>query len=134
MSLLLPDIYIYTYGKLQTCIVCLRSSFTGVKRLLWFIWKNYIEIYIGTQAKCTKRWKQSSAFNQFLEILLLVIKVYTEFITDVIWVKTKVCSVTSKPTQSSSRHFSYLMNSSTLLNKRVVNFTKVKLFLSLSYI
>ena len=33
------DIYIYTYSKLLTCIVCLRSSFTGVKRLLWFIWR-----------------------------------------------------------------------------------------------
>ena len=30
-------IYIDTYAKLLTCIVCLRSSFTGVKQLLWFI-------------------------------------------------------------------------------------------------
>ena len=36
-SLLLSYIYIYTYAKLLTCIVCSRSSFTGVKRLLWFI-------------------------------------------------------------------------------------------------
>ena len=39
-------IYIDTYAKLLTCIVRLRSSFTGAKRLLWFIWKNYIYIYI----------------------------------------------------------------------------------------
>ena len=32
-------IYIYNYAKLLTCIVCLLSSFTGVKRLLWFKWK-----------------------------------------------------------------------------------------------
>ena len=30
-------IYIYTYTKLLTCIVCLQSSFTGVKWLLWFM-------------------------------------------------------------------------------------------------
>ena len=31
--------YICTYTKLLICIICLPSSFTGVKRLLWFIWK-----------------------------------------------------------------------------------------------
>ena len=38
-------IYIYTYAKLLTFIVYLRSLFTGVKQLLWFIWKI---IYIHT--------------------------------------------------------------------------------------
>ena len=33
--------------------------------------------YIRTQAKCTSQWKQSSAFIQFLETLLLAIKVCT---------------------------------------------------------
>ena len=43
----LPYIHIYTYAKLLTCIVSLRSSFTGVKQLLWFIWKHiYLYIYI----------------------------------------------------------------------------------------
>ena len=46
MSLLLSYIYIHTYAKLLTCIVCLRSFCTGVKQLLWFTWKNYIYIYI----------------------------------------------------------------------------------------
>ena len=34
--LLLFYIHIYTYAKLLTFIACLRSSFTGVKLLLWF--------------------------------------------------------------------------------------------------
>ena len=33
---------------------------------------------IGTQSKCTKRWKQSSAIKQVLETLFLAIKIYTE--------------------------------------------------------
>ena len=49
------------------------------------------------------RWKQSSAFKQLLEALLLVIKMCTSFTKDVIWVNTKVSSVTSEPTQNSSR-------------------------------
>ena len=43
--------------------------------------------------------QQSSAFKRLLETLLLAIKMCTGFTTDVIW----VCSVTSEPTQSSSK-------------------------------
>ena len=35
-----------TYATLLTWIVCLRSSFTGVKQLLCFYWLIYIHIYI----------------------------------------------------------------------------------------
>ena len=49
---------------------------------------------IGTQAKCTSRWKQSSAFKQLLETVLLAVKVRTGFTTDFVWVNIKVCSVT----------------------------------------
>ena len=45
---------------------------------LW--WKP--KIYIGTQWKCTKRWKQSSAINQLLATLFLAIKMYTGFTAD----------------------------------------------------
>ena len=53
----------------------------------------YIYIYnIGTQPKCTKRWKQSSVFKQLLEALLLAIKMCTGFTTDTILRGTRVCS------------------------------------------
>ena len=51
----------------------------------------------------TKRWKQSSPFKQLSETPFLIIKMCTGFSTDVIWVNTKFCSVTSEPTHSSSR-------------------------------
>ena len=71
----------------------------------------YIYIYTRTQAKYTEQWKQSSAFKQLLETLFLTIKKCTGFTIDVIWVNTKMCSVTSIPTQSSSRHISSLKDS-----------------------
>ena len=40
----------------------------------------------------------SSSFKQLLEVLRLAIKMYTGFSTDVIWVNTKVCIITSEPT------------------------------------
>ena len=52
----------------------------------------YIYIYIGTQSKCTKRWKQSSAIKQLLDTLFLAIKMCTDFPTDVIWMNT-MCAV-----------------------------------------
>ena len=51
-------------------------------------WKSII--YIGTQLKCTKRWKQSASLKQLLEILLLVMKICIGFTTDVKWVNTKL--------------------------------------------
>ena len=45
---------------------------------IYYIYVYYIYIlyiyYIGTQAKCTSRWKQSSGFKQLLETLLLAVK------------------------------------------------------------
>ena len=52
----------------------------------------YIYIYIGTQSKCTKRWKQSSAIKQLLEVLFLAIKMCTGFATDGICMNT-MCAV-----------------------------------------
>ena len=43
-------------------------------------------------------------------------------------VNTKVCTVTTKPSQSSRRHISPFKGLSALLNNWVVNFTKVKSF------
>ena len=58
------------------------------------------KIYIRTQAKCTKRWNQSSAIKQLLETLFRAIKMCTGFTTDGIYMN-KICNVTSEPPQSS---------------------------------
>ena len=65
-------------------------------------------VYIGTQAKCTQRGKQSSAFKT-------AFRNSASRHNEVQWphhrcyiVKHKVCSVTSHPTQSSSRRASSL--------------------------
>ena len=50
-----------------------------------------------------------------LKTLFLAIKKCTGFTIDVIWVNTKVCSVTIEPTQSSSWRVSTLEDSSVLL-------------------
>ena len=63
----------------------------------------------------SQRWKQSSDFKWLLETLLLATKMYTNFTADVIWVNAEVCSVTSKPTQSSSRRVSSFKDSPVLL-------------------
>ena len=59
--------------------------------------------------------KQSSDFKRLLETQFLAINNSTGFNTDVIWMNTKKCSVTSEPTQNSSRRVSSLKNSSVLL-------------------
>ena len=59
-------------------------------------------MYIGTQSKDTKRWKQSTAIKQVLETLFLAIKMCTDFPTDVILDEHNMCSVTSEPSQNSS--------------------------------
>ena len=48
--------------------------------------------------------------------LHLAIKMCTGFTTDVVWVNTKVYSVTNEPTQSSSGAVSSFTDSSALLN------------------
>ena len=88
--------------------------------------------YIGTQEKCAKRWKQSSAFKQYLETLLVAIKMCTGFTTDVIWANTKEGSVTSDSNQSSSRRVSSLRDSSVLFNIWGVNFITVMSFYMLA--
>ena len=44
----------------------------------------YIYIYIGTQLKCTKRWKQRAEplIKQLLQTLFLAKKMWTGFTTD----------------------------------------------------
>ena len=49
----------------------------------------YVYIYIGTQSKSTKRWKQSSAIKQLLETLFLVIKMCTDFPTGIYILKVQ---------------------------------------------
>ena len=44
-----------------------------------------------------KTTQQDSVIKPLLEALLLVVKICTGFITDLIWMSTKVCSVTSEP-------------------------------------
>ena len=75
----------------------------SVAHCLW--WK--LKIYIRTQPKWLKQWKQGSVNKQVLEILFLITKMCTGFATDVIWMNTKVSKATSKPFQSSSKKFCY---------------------------
>ena len=72
--------------------------------------------HMHTRAKCTKRWKQSSALKHLLETLLRGIRMRTGFTAYVIWTNTKVCSVINEPNQDSSRCVSFFKDSSALLN------------------
>ena len=88
---------------------------------------------IGTQPKCTLGWKQSLVIKQVSETLFFAIKMCTGCTTDVSWMNTKACSVTSEPYQRSSSYVSFFKDSSVLLNFWEMNFTKVKSFLSLAH-
>ena len=55
-------------------------------------------------------------FKRLLETLLLVIRTCSGLTKDVVWVKTKVCSVTSEPTNLSRRRVLSFNDSSALLN------------------
>ena len=72
----------------------------------------YIMYYIGTQPKCTRQWKQSSAIKLLLEALLLAIRMPSGMTTDVIWRN----GVTSEPSQSSCIRVSLFKDLSVLLN------------------
>ena len=48
-------------------------------------------------------WNRAQSLKRLLKTMFLAIKKCTGCTTDVIWVNTKVWSVTSEPTQSSSR-------------------------------
>ena len=83
--------------------------------LYMYIYIYIYNIYIRTEAHCTKQGKQSSVFKMAFrnsvpcheEVHWLHHKCYI--------VEHKVCSVTSEPTQSSSRCVSSLKNPSVLL-------------------
>ena len=61
---------------------------------------------------------RAQPLKRLLKTLFLAIKKCTGFITDVIWMNTKVCSATSEPTQSSSRCVSSSKDSSVLLTTK----------------
>ena len=66
-----------------------------------------IKIYISIRYMFIYIYKMCSTLKQLLETtLLLVIKTCAGSTTDWIWVNKKVCSVTSEPSQSSSRRVS----------------------------
>ena len=60
-------------------IIIKVKSFSWQAHCLW--WKP--KIYIATQSKYRKRWKQSSTITQLLETLLLSIRICTGFSIDV---------------------------------------------------
>ena len=68
-------IYIYTYSLLIASTLLVVNAENP-------------KIYVGTQSKCSKRWKQSSAIKQLLETLFLAIKMCTGFIADGICMNT----------------------------------------------
>ena len=70
------------------------------------------------------QWKQSLAIKQFLETLFFAIAICTRFITDVIWINSKVCNVTNEASQSSGWRVPSFKGSSWLVNIYGVNFTK----------
>ena len=70
------------------------------------------------------QWKQTLAIKQFLETLFFAITICTRFITDVIWINSKVCNVTNEASQSSGWRVSSFKGSSWLVNIYGVNFTK----------
>ena len=70
----------------------------------------------GTQPKCTELRNQSSFIKQCLETLFLAIKMCIGFTTDNIWMNVCCFSVTSEPSQGSSRNVSSFQDSSLLLN------------------
>ena len=81
----------------------------------------YIYTYIGIYIYISEHKKNAhndgnEALSLILETLLLAIEMCTGFTTYVNWVNTKVYSVTSEPTQSSSRRVSSFKDSSALLN------------------
>ena len=90
-------------------------------------------MYTGTQPKCTKGWKLSSAIKQLSKALLLAIKMCTDFTTDDIWMSTKVCNITSKPSQRIDRCILCFKNSLTLLNISGVNLAKVRSFYMIAH-
>ena len=59
--------------------------------------------FVKIQSNCTKRWKQNSAIKLLLVTLLFAIKMCTGFTINVLWMNTKLCSVTSEPIQISSK-------------------------------
>ena len=70
------------------------------------------------------QWKQSLAIEQFLETLFFAITICTRFITDVIWINSKVCNVTNEASQSNGWRVPSFKGSSWLVNIYGVNFTK----------
>ena len=68
-------------------------------------------MYISTQSKCTKQWKQSSATKWLLETLFFTITMCTGFSTDSLCMST-MCAVSLEPSQSISRSISSFKDSS----------------------
>ena len=68
------------------------SNYPAALEFCLWIFSVYLKIYIGTQSKCTKLWKQSLAIKQFLKTLFLAIKMCTDFPADVIWMNA-MCAV-----------------------------------------
>ena len=71
-----------------------------------YVYWNASKMHITMETAQPLKW--------LLKTLFLTIKKCTGFATDVMRVNTKVCSVTSKPTQGSSRCVSSLEDSSVL--------------------
>ena len=77
----------------------------------------YVCIYIYRNSRKLHMTIETELYlKRLLETLLLAMKRCTGFTIDVIWVNKNVCSITSEPTQSSSRHISSFKDLSALLN------------------
>ena len=90
-----------------------RQTYIYIYIYIYYIYILYISEHKKNGQICLQ---EKSVFKQFFETLLRAMKMSTGFTTDIIWVDTKVYSVTSEPTQSSSKRVSSFKDSSALLN------------------
>ena len=88
------------------------SIYISIYKFIYIYIYIYICMYISEHKKNAHNDENRALA---LETLLFAIKMCTGFTTYVIWVNTKVYSVTSELTQSSSRRVSSFMDSSALL-------------------
>ena len=84
------------------------SSFKNLSALLEIRGRNLLLIgstlhVVTKHNQNTQNDRNSSAIKRFLEALLIAKKMSSSFTTDVVWMNTEVCSVTSKASQSSNR-------------------------------
>ena len=114
--------YGYTLGGHIVCLFDYTYILCSCYLYITVTYCIYIYIYPHTHIFISKHKQnahndgnRAQPLKWLLKTLFVAINKCTGFTTDVIWVRTKVCSVISEPTQSSSRRTLPLKDSSVLL-------------------